>query len=91
MTVKVPAGAAFGSYPITVTAASAQGNQTATVTLTISASGNVNLPAGTGWIPLGSGANFCDVSPGFTYYNPDVGAVDAFDFLGNCEGGQMVA
>ena len=88
MTIKVPAGAAFGSYPITVKATSGQGNQTATVTLTVSASGNINLPAGTGWIPLGSGANFCDVSPGYTYYNPDVGAVDAFDFLSNCETGR---
>jgi len=91
MTVNVPAGAAFGSYPISVTASSAQGNQTTTVTLTISASGNINLPSGTGWISLGSGLNFCDVSPGHTYYNPEVGAVDAFDFLSGCETGQIVA
>jgi uncharacterized membrane protein len=91
MTITSPAGAAFGSYPITVNAASGQGNQTATTTFTISASGNVNLPAGTGWIPLGSGANFCNVSPGSTYYNPEVGAVDAFDFLHGCVGHQMVA
>ncbi len=90
-TITVPAGTAFGSYPITVNAASGQGNQTATTTLTLSASGNVNLPAGTGWIPLGGGANFCNVSPGNTYYNPDVGAVDVFDFLSGCLGGQMVA
>ena len=82
MTVKVPAGAAFGSYPITVSASSAQGNQTATVTLTVSASGNINLPSGTGWLPLSTGLSFCNVSPGYTYYNPDVGAVDAFNFLG---------
>ena len=91
MTINVPAGAAFGSYPITVSATSGQGNQTAPVTLNVSASGNVNLPAGTGWIPLGNGANFCDVSPGHTYYNPQVGAVDVFDFLSNCEDGQLVA
>ena len=90
MTMTVPAGTAYGSYPIMVNATSGQGNQTATVTLTVSASGQVNLPAGTGWAPLGSGANFCNVSPGYTYYNPDVGAVDAFDFLGSCEGGYMV-
>jgi len=90
MTINVPAGAAFGSYPITVTAASGQGNQTATVTLTVSVSGNINLPAGTGWIPLASGASFCDVNPGYTYYNPEVGAVDAEDFLSNCESGEMV-
>jgi len=91
MTINVPAGAAFGSYPITVTAASGQGNQTAIVTLTISASGNANLPAGTGWVSLGDGANYCNVSPGYTYYNPVVGAVDAYDFLSNCENGQLVA
>jgi hypothetical protein len=91
MTINVPAGAAFGSYPITVSATSGQGNQTATVTLTVSAAGSVNLPAGTGWISLGNGANFCDVSPGHTYYNPQVGAVDAYDFLGGCITGQLVA
>ena len=90
MTVNLPAGAAFGSYPITVTATSSQGNQTATVTLTVSASGNVNLPSGTGWVLLGSALSFCDVNPGYTYYNPDVGAVDAFDFLSDCETGEMV-
>jgi uncharacterized membrane protein len=90
MTINVPAGAAFGSYPITVNATSGQGNQTATITLTVSVSGNINLPAGTGWIPLGSGSNFCDVNPGYTYYNPDVGAVDAADFLSNCETGEMI-
>ena len=91
MSINVPAGTAFGSYPFTVTAASGQGNQTATVTLTVSTSGQVNLPAGTGWVPLGSGTNFCSVSPGVAYYNPQVGAVDAFDFLGACVGGEMVA
>ncbi len=91
MTITVPAGTAFGSYPITVNAASDQGNQAATTTLTVSGSGNVNLPAGTGWIPLGDGANFCNVSPGEAYYNPEVGAVDAFDFLHGCTGHQMVA
>ena len=54
MTVKVAGNAAFGSYPITVNATSGQGNQTAITTLTVSGSGNVNLPAGTGWIPLGN-------------------------------------
>ena len=91
MSISVPAGTALGSYPITVTGASAQGNQTATVTLTVSASGQVNLPAGTGWTPMNSQANFCNVSPGYTYYNPDVGEVDAFDFLSSCIGGQLVA
>ncbi|MGC2110654.1 MAG: hypothetical protein WA655_14120, partial [Candidatus Korobacteraceae bacterium] len=91
MTINVPAGTPFGSYPITVTATSSQGNQTATVTLTVSASGQVNLPAGTGWVQLSSGVNFCNVSPGYTYYNPEVGAVDAFDFLGGCIDGQLVA
>ena len=90
MTITVPAGAAFGSYPITVTATSSQGNQTATVTLTVSASGNVNLPAGTGWVSLGGALSFCDVNPGYTYYNPDVGEVDAFPFLSFCETGEMV-
>jgi uncharacterized repeat protein (TIGR03803 family) len=91
MKVNVASGTPYGSYAITVTASSAQGNQTATVTLTVSASGQVNLPAGTGWLQLGSDANFCNVSPGYTYYNPEVGEVDAFDFLSNCIGGQMVA
>ena len=91
MTINVPAGTAFGSYPIAVNATSGQGNQAATVTLTVSGSGKVNLPAGTGWIPLSSDTSFCNVSPGYTYYNPAVGAVDAFDFLSNCEGGQLVA
>jgi uncharacterized membrane protein len=91
MTVIVPAGAPYGAYPITVTGTSSQGNQTATITLTVSASGNVNLPAGIGWMRLGGGTSFCDVSPGYAYYNPDVGAVDAFDFLSNCEDGQLVA
>ncbi len=91
MTIGVPAGTPFGSYPITVTGASGQGNQTAIVTLTVSASGLVNLPVGTGWTPMNSQANFCNVSPGYTYYNPDVGEVDAFDFLSSCIGGQMVA
>src|SRR5208337_3349184 len=91
MSVNVPAGTAYGSYPITVNATSGQGNQTATVTLTVSASGNVHLPAGTGWVRLGSGANFCSASPGVAYYNPQVGAVDTFDFLGNCEIGTLVA
>jgi uncharacterized membrane protein len=91
MSVNVPSGTPYGSYAITVTASSAQGNQTATVTLTVSASGQVNLPAGTGWLQLGSDSNFCNVSPGYTYYNPEVGEIDAFDFLSNCIGGQMVA
>ena len=91
MTVNVPAGAAFGSYPITVTASSGQGNQTGTATLTVSASGAVNLPSGTGWASLGGGLSFCDVSPGYTYYNPEVGAVDAFDFLTNCIRATLVA
>ncbi len=91
MTINVPAGAAFGSYPITVSATSGQGNQTATVTLTVSVSGNVNLPSGTGWVTLGVGLSFCDFSPGYAYYNSDVGAVDAFDFLSLCESGQLVA
>ena len=91
MTVNIPAGAAFGSYPIVVNATSGQGNQSGTVVLTASASGNVNLPSGTGWVSLGNQLSFCDVSPGFNYYNPDVGEVDAFDFLGNCIGGQLVA
>ena len=90
MTINVPAGAAFGSYPITVNATSNQGNQAAPVTLTISASGNINLPFGTGWVSVGSGLSFCNVNPGYTYYNPDVGAVDAFNFLSNCENGQMI-
>ena len=91
MTVNVPAGTTFGSYPITVNATSQQGNQTATVTLTVSPSGNINLPSGTGWVFLGNGLSFCNVSPGHTYYNPEVGAVDAFDFLSYCEDGQMVS
>jgi len=91
MSINVPAGIALGSYPITITASSPQGNQTATATLTVSSSGQVNLPAGTGWLALGSSSNFCDVSPGYTYYNRDVGEVDAFDFLSNCIGGEMVA
>ena len=91
MTITVPLGTAFGGYPITVNAASDQGNQAATVTITVSASGNVSLPAGTGWIALGSGADFCSVSPGDAYYNPEVGAVDALDFLHGCTGHQMVA
>ena len=70
MTVNVPAGAAFGSYPITVTASSAQGNQTATVTLTISASGNINLPSGTGWISLGSGLKFLRCQSGIYLLQP---------------------
>jgi uncharacterized membrane protein len=90
MTFNIPAGAAFGSYPITVTATSPQGNQTATVTLTVSASGSVNLPSGTGWLSLGTGLSFCNVSPGYAYYNPDVGAVDAFDFLSLCISGGMI-
>src|SRR5271166_5929883 len=91
MSINVPAGTAFGSYPITVTAASGQGNQTATVTLTVSASGNVNLPAGMGWVSLGGGVDFCGVSPGEAYYNPQAGAVDAFNFLSYCEGSILVA
>ncbi len=91
MTISVPSGTALGSYAVTVKATSAQGNQSAITTLTVSASGDVNLPSGTGWVSLGGGLSFCDVSPGYAYYNPDVGAVDAFDFLGNCEGGQLVA
>ena len=91
MTITVPAGAGYGSYPITVTASSSQGNQTAIATLTISASGNINLPSGTGWVSLSSGLSFCDVSPGYTYYNPDVGEVDAFPFLSFCETGEMLA
>ena len=91
MSGNVAAGTPYGSYAITVTASSAQGNQTATVTLTVSASGQVNLPAGTGWVALGPDSNFCNVSPGYTYYNPDVGEIDAFDFLSNCIGGEMVA
>ena len=90
MTVNVPASAAYGSYPITVTATSSQGNRTATVTVTVSASGNINLPSGTGWVRWSSGLSFCDVSPGFTYYNPDVGEVDASDFLGGCISGELV-
>jgi uncharacterized membrane protein len=91
MTINVPAGTAFGSYAVTVTGTSGQGNQTATVTLTVSGSGNINLPAATGWVALSSEASFCNVSPGVAYYNPGVGAVDAFDFLGGCENGEMVA
>ena len=90
MSVNVPAGAALGSYPITVNATSGQGNQTATVTLTVSASGNINLPSGTGWVSLSNELSFCNVSPGYTYYNPEVGAVDAFDFLSYCESGEMI-
>ncbi len=84
MTVKVPGNAAFGSYPITVNATSGQGNQTAITTLTVSGSGNVNLPAGTGWVQLGDGTDFCNANPGYSYYNPEVGEVDVFDFLGAC-------
>jgi len=91
LSINVPAGTAYGSYPITVTAASGQGNQTAVVTLTVSASGQVNLPAGTGWVSLFSEANLCSVSPGHAYYNPQVGAVDANDFLHYCEDGQIMA
>ncbi len=91
MTVTVPGNAAFGSYPITVNATSGQGNQTATTTLTVSGSGNVNLPAGTGWVQLGDGTDFCNANPGYSYYNPEVGEVDVFDFLGGCIAGQMVA
>jgi uncharacterized membrane protein len=91
MSMNVPAGTPFGSYPITVTGASGQGNQTATVTLTISASGQINLPAGTGWVPLSSETSFCNVNPGYAYYNPEVGAVDAFDFMGGCLNGELVA
>ena len=90
MTVNVPAGAAFGSYAITVTATAGLNQQTAVVTLTVSSSGNVNLPAGFGWAPLGTGTDFCFFSPGWAYYNPQAGAVDAFDFLGGC-GAAMVA
>ncbi len=91
MTVTVPGNAAFGSYPVTVNATSGQGNQTATTTLTISGSGNVNLPAGIGWVQLGDETDFCNANPGYSYYNPEVGEVDIFDFLGACIGGQMVA
>src|SRR5271166_6416532 len=91
LSINVPAGTAYGSYPITVTAASGQGNQTAVVTLTVSASGQVNLPAGMGWVSLGGGVDFCGVSPGEAYYNPQAGAVDAFNFLSYCEGSILVA
>jgi uncharacterized membrane protein len=91
MTVNVPPGTAFGSYAITLNGNSAQGNQATTVTLTVSVSGKINLPAGTGWSALGGDTSFCDVSPGFTYYNPDVGAFDAEDFLSSCVSGSMVA
>jgi hypothetical protein len=52
---------------------------------------NVNLPGGIGWLPLGQESDFCTVSPGASYFNPQVGAVDAFDFLEGCEDGLMVA
>ena len=48
MTIKVPAGAAFGSYPITVKATSGQGNQTATVTLTVSLRATSTFPQAPG-------------------------------------------
>jgi len=90
MTISVPAGTRYGSYPITVTGSSPQGNQSISVTLTVSASGLVNLPSGTGWAELTTSLSFCNESPGYTYYNPQVGEVDAFDFLGACEGGEMI-
>jgi hypothetical protein len=89
MTVNVPAGTAYGSYLITVTGTAGQTKHSDTVTLTISATGNVNLPAGTGWVPLSQGTDFCTVSPGDAYFNPQVGAVDAFDFLHGCGGGML--
>ncbi|MGA8877277.1 MAG: hypothetical protein WB555_17195 [Candidatus Korobacteraceae bacterium] len=90
MTIAVPSGTRYGSYPITVMGSSPQGKQTTMVTLTVSASGQVNLPSGTGWVPLNNDTSFCNESPGYTYYNPQVGEVDAFDFLGSCEGGYLV-
>ena len=41
-------------------------------------------------MPLNNDTSFCNESPGYTYYNPQVGEVDAFDFLGSCEGGYLV-
>jgi len=89
--ITVSAGAALGSYPITITGTSGSITHNAVITLTISAQGGINLPAGTGWLPLGSESVFCSVSPGSTYYNPTVGEVDAFDFLSLCQEGTLVA
>ena len=91
MSVVASSNAPLGSYPITVTGTDGHTNHTATVTLTISTSGSVNLPSGTGWLQLGQAADFCNESPGSTYFNADVGAVDALDFLSLCEVGTMVA
>ena len=91
MAVSASASTRLGSYPITVTGVGGGKNHNATVTLTVSTSGNVNLPAGTGWTPLSGNSVFCNVSPGSTYFNPQVGEVDALDFLSECEGGGLVA
>jgi len=91
MKITVPASAALGSYPITVTGTSGSTTHNGVITLTISARGGINLPAGTGWLPLGSKSVFCRVSPGSTYFNPTVGEVDASDFLSLCQEGSLVA
>ena len=91
MTVTVPSNTPLGSYPLLVTGTGGQTSHSATITLTISASGMVNLPSGTGWSQLDSSTSFCNQSPGSTYFNPGVGAVDALDFLSLCQGGTMVA
>ena len=91
VTITVPSGARLGSYPIVLTGSGGGVVNNSTVTLTISANGGVNLPNGTGWVPLGSQTVVCSVSPGATYYNPQVGEVDALDFLSLCQEGSLVA
>jgi uncharacterized membrane protein len=91
ITITVPAGTARGSYPLTITGTGGGKSHHFTTNLTVSTGGNVNLPAGTGWIPLNSDLTFCNVSPGSSYFNPQVGGVDALDFLSLCELGTMVA
>jgi hypothetical protein len=90
MTISVPAGTSRGSYPLTITAIGGGKNHNFTLILTVSTGGNVNLPTGTGWIPLSSNTEFCSVNPGSSYFNPQVGGIDALDFLSLCQLGSMV-
>jgi uncharacterized membrane protein len=90
VTVTVSSNTLLGSYALTVAADSNGIHHAAPMTLTVSASGKVNLPAGTGWLQLGPTTEFCSQSPGATYFNELVGAVDALDFLSLCQQGSMV-
>jgi len=91
VTITVPANAGLGSYPIVVTGVGGGVSNNTLITLTISTNGGVNLPPGTGWLPLGNQTIVCSVSPGTTYYNAEVGAFDALDFLTLCQEGSLVA